>query len=196
MEKQELQACKKKIRKEKVALRQGVPGELVQKRSEAICAAIGRSKAYREARTILMYRAMPGEVSLDTLAKTAENDGKRIAYPRCVSKTRMEALVPGSPEAYTIGAFGIREPDPARSLQLDPAGIDLVLAPCAAFDEKCGRLGMGAGYYDRYLERCGNAKVIAVAFELQKTEKVPADAFDRPMDAVVTEAKCYEREKK
>ena len=96
----------------------------------------------------------------------------------------MEAYIPG---AWKTGAFGIPEPDPGKSKQVPPEEIDLVLCPCAGFDESGNRVGMGAGYYDRYLPRCKNAAVCAVAFEAQRLEQVYTDEHDRKMDGVITE---------
>ena len=79
-----------------------------------------------------------------------------------------KAYVPG---AWKTGAFGILEPDPARSELVPPEEIDLVLCPCAGFDGDGNRVGMGAGYYDRYLPRCSNAAIYAVAFEAQRLEQ-------------------------
>ena len=61
----------------------------------------------------------------------------------------------------------------------------------AAFDEAGRRLGMGAGYYDRYLPRCGKAKKILVAFDAQRLEQVYTEDCDVPMDAVVTETRVH-----
>jgi 5-formyltetrahydrofolate cyclo-ligase len=46
---------------------------------------------------------------------------------------------------------------------------------------------MGKGYYDRFLPKCRNAAVIAVAFEVQKLEHVFCGKYDIRMDAIVTE---------
>ena len=54
-------------------------------------------------------------------------------------------------------------------------------------DEQGNRLGMGCGYYDRFLPGCENAFLAAVAFEYQRTARIPAEPWDRPMDAAVTE---------
>ena len=97
-------------------------------------------------------------------------------------------MVPG---AWRAGAFGIHEPDPEQSETVPPEEIDLVLAPCAGFDEAGRRVGMGAGYYDRYLPRCRNAAVFAAAFEAQKLEKVFTEQSDRAMDGAVTEEEVY-----
>ena len=46
----------------------------------------------------------------------------------------------------------------------------------------------GSGYYDRYLPECINAAKFAVAFEVQKSDKIPADEFDIRVQAVISEA--------
>ena len=46
---------------------------------------------------------------------------------------------------------------------------------------------MGAGYYDRFLPQCHNAEKLLIAFEIQHLKKVCTEAFDIPMDAVITE---------
>ena len=94
-------------------------------------------------------------------------------------------------ENSCTGSFGIKEPVQEFSIEISPSEIDLVICPCTVFDESCGRMGMGAGYYDRYLAQCINSFVAAVAFEVQKTEKVPMESWDRRMDMIFTEKKVY-----
>ena len=47
--------------------------------------------------------------------------------------------------------YGILEPPLIDTNITAPQDIDLVLVPGAAFDGKGGRVGYGAGMYDRYL---------------------------------------------
>ena len=68
-----------------------------------------------------------------------------------------------------------------------PEEIDLVLCPCSAFDRGHRRLGMGGGYYDRFLGKCVHADIFAVAYAVQEADEVPTEAFDRKMDKVITE---------
>ena len=67
----------------------------------------------------------------------------------------------------------------------------LVICPGTVFDDRCNRMGMGAGFYDRYLEKCVNAKVALVAFECQKATQVPVDSWDKPMEIIFTETNTY-----
>lgn len=97
------------------------------------------------------------------------------------------------PEGWRIGSFGIMEP--TKGFVARPEEIDLVICPCTGFDENMNRLGMGGGFYDRFLPLCKNAKVIAVAYEAQKIARVRTHEHDVPMDAVVTEETIYRSEK-
>ncbi len=159
------------------------PAERAEK-SAAITDRIRTLPEYRKAKTVMLYSAVGAEVDLASLLA----DGKRFCFPCCLTKTEMAAMVPG---AWRAGAFGIREPDPEQSETVPPEEIDLVLAPCAGFDEGCRRVGMGAGYYDRYLPKCVNAAVFAAAYEAQKLEQVFTEQYDRAMDGTVTEEAVY-----
>ena len=55
----------------------------------------------------------------------------------------------------------------------------------------CRRVGMGKGYYDRYLPRCTRAVKVGVAFEAQRVEAAAVDAHDQRLDGFVTEGGLY-----
>ena len=176
------------LRAEKRAARESLsPAERGEK-SRLICRAVQASEEYRRARIVMLYRAVGAEVSLDPLAEEGA-EGKILVYPLCLPERRMAAVRPGEgPDAWQKGAFGI--PEPVFGEVIPPEEIDLVLCPCAAFDGRGNRLGMGGGYYDRFLPACKKATVWAVAFEVQKSDSVFPAAWDAPVHGVVTEAGC------
>ena len=183
------------MRKTGIAARDALPAEERNRFSKSICRRIVESEVFRMAHTVMIYRGVRGEVRLDELERSAEARGKRLVYPLCISRTEMIALLPGVEDAcWKKGAFGIMEPVRELSEEISPDEIDLVICPCTVFDEDCGRMGMGAGYYDRYLEKCVNAHVVSAAFEVQKSEKIPMQPWDKPMEKVFTEAAVYEAE--
>ena len=94
-------------------------------------------------------------------------------------------------DGWEMGAYGIRTPVLERAALIRPEALDLVLVPCTAFDAVCRRVGMGKGYYDRYLPRCRNAVALGVAFEAQRVPEAAADEQDRQLDGFVTERKVY-----
>ncbi len=61
----------------------------------------------------------------------------------------------------------------------------LVLVPLIAADARGNRLGFGKGYYDRTLPLY-DALRVGVAFDCQVIDHVPAEAWDAPLDWLVT----------
>ncbi len=184
-------ALRQWLRRQGIRARDGFTPEERARLSSQVVQRIVDSPEFQAARTVLLYRSVRGEVQLNALVHASEAQGKRLAYPRCVSPTEMIALVPEGPDAWAASRLGIQEPVLEQSQLLQPEDLDLVLCPCAAFDPAGGRLGMGAGYYDRYLPQCVKAKIAAVAFEGQKAAHIPAEAWDYPMDLVFTEAAVH-----
>ena len=178
---------KNTIRTAGIRARDALAPEQREEYSRRIVEAILASPEYGNAGTVMLYRAVRGEVSLEGLINDPSAAEKRLVYPRCVDKMTMIALEPVDKGSWTTGSFGISEPDLHRSTEVDPAEIDLVICPCTAFDEDRNRTGMGAGYYDRFLEKCSRAVIFAVAFEVQKADRIPAEVWDRPMDRIYTE---------
>ena len=93
-------------------------------------------------------------------------------------------------DALVTGKFGIRTIDPACCQVLDARTIDLIIVPGAAFDAAGRRLGLGAGYYDRFMaERAPQASRIALTFDCQLVDEVPVESHDQTVDLVITETK-------
>ncbi len=67
---------------------------------------------------------------------------------------------------------------------------DLVLAPVLAFDRTGGRLGQGAGCYDRTiatLRAVRRVQVIGLAYAEQEVDRVPMDEHDQRLDGILTD---------
>ena len=182
---------RKELRKSKIQARNSLSPEERERLSAIISDRIASSEIFKKSKTVLIYRATKGEVRLDALEKAEEAAGKRLVYPLCISDSEMISLLPEDENAWKPGYFGIMEPVREKSEEISPEEIDLVICPCTVFDENCGRMGMGAGFYDRYLEKCVNAHIAAVAFELQKAGSIPMEPWDKPMEMVFTEAGIY-----
>lgn len=178
-------------RKTKIATRRNLLPEERRAFSHIIVEKILHSEAFQNAKYILSYRAMKDEVDLAELDEIARQQGKIISYPRCINKTEMAAMCPKTAVAWRSGRHGIVEPVLEQSVLIPPENLDLVLCPCAAFDVKGRRMGMGAGYYDRYLPNCTHAVIAAVAFENQRLDQAEVKEWDCPMDMVFTEKNLY-----
>ncbi|MBR3354407.1 MAG: 5-formyltetrahydrofolate cyclo-ligase [Oscillospiraceae bacterium] len=183
-------ATKQDIRRKGIEARRGLTHSERKEFSERIVQNLSVSPFFISSQNIMIYAAREEEVDLCSLTTLPESSSKRFFYPK-VSDKDMIPLCPADPEAWTTGSFGIKEPDPLNSDSIEPDKLDLVICPCTSFDENCSRIGMGGGYYDRFLPRCISAKVIAVAFECQRTEEVPTEYTDIGMEAVFTEKTIY-----
>ena len=171
-------------RRKGIAARNALSSEEVKKRSLLIVEAIVASPLWQEAKTVLSYRAVGHEVDLSALEDYARRDGKRLCYPLCTAPGQMIALLPRSEESWQKGSFGITEPVRELSEEISPEEIDLILCPCTAFDRENHRMGMGGGYYDRYLPHCKNARIAAVAFSVQECETLVTESWDVDMEKV------------
>ena len=174
-----------------------------------------RLPEFFEAQTIAVYLDFGFEAPIRPfLPRLFERPGRVVAVPRCVGRElefyRLDAprfLASDfetnsadfldrdafAPErvfqlsGLTSGAFGIWEPFPAPARLVAPDAFDLVLVPGLAFDLDGGRLGRGAGFYDRFLAALPQkTRLIGVALDEQIVEKTPRDAFDLPVDALAT----------
>lgn len=176
-------ALRKSIRKRGIRARDALTPEVRAELSECAAERIAASEEFQNAHTVMIYRAVRGELDLGELVHLAPD--KRYVYPLCLDAGEMVALLPGE-DAWQKGAYGIEEPVRALSEEVQPEEIDMVICPCTAFDGAGRRMGMGAGYYDRYLPKCRNAVIAAVAFDEQRSANVPAQAWDISMQLVFT----------
>ncbi|SON57171.1 putative 5-formyltetrahydrofolate cyclo-ligase [Hartmannibacter diazotrophicus] len=68
---------------------------------------------------------------------------------------------------------------------------DLILAPLAAFDRRGERIGYGKGHYDQTIARLRREgfapRVVGVAYACQEVERVPAESHDVPLEMILTE---------
>ena len=142
---------KKALRREMLARRRAFSAQERAALSEAICARALDFSAVKAARTIMLYASTAEEIDLYPLMEQLLTEGRRIALPEIVGSGVMEAQVLPAMDALTPGAFGILTPDPARGDRISPEEIDVIIVPGAAFDADGGRLGLGGGYYDRFL---------------------------------------------
>lgn len=177
-------------RKAGISARRALPDEERRAANSALCAHLAALPCFASAKTLLVYAAFGGEADLAALAQTAQQLGKTATYPVCGEGFTLTAAVP-EPDGWEVGTYGIRTPVLSRSHIFQPEELDLVLVPCTAFDAECHRVGMGKGYYDRYLPRCTKAVKIGIAFECQQVGHAAVDTHDYPLDAFVTEKGIY-----
>lgn len=164
-----------------------VSKEQEQKANEEIQLRLLQSPFFLEAESIFSYVSVEGEVDTKIILETALQMGKRVFVPRCIpGKERlMDAVEIHSMEELSIQYFGLLEPKPEIPAS-EERNFDLSLIPCVMADRRGGRLGHGAGYYDRFLTK-SQGKKLCLCFSWYLTEKIPMEERDIPMDALLTE---------
>lgn len=180
------------LRKELKSLRNRLSKEDVAEKSGLICHNILNSAAYKNAETVFAYLAFGNEVNADAVIEQALLDGKTVCVPLVIGAHEMQAVKLSSLTAVTEGAYGIRTVQKNASV-IDEQQIDFVLVPGLGFDLSGGRIGMGAGFYDRFLIKCINAVKAGITYDILLRSKIICDEHDVKMDYVITEsltAKC------
>lgn len=143
---------------------------------------------YLRAKRIFCYHALPYEVQTGGLIREILRTGRELYLPVTGKDKNMTAVRLRDPEDVHKGSFRVMEPNGSEAI--DPAELDLILTPGLAFDRKGGRIGYGAGCFDRFLPRCRGV-VVGLAFEMQLVDEVPMKEHDQRVDRVVTEAGIY-----
>ena len=112
--------------------------------------------------------------------------------PVALDKTSPLAFRYWNPQDRLVpDAFGIPAP-PKSAPELVP---NLVITPLLAFDRKGGRLGQGAGHYDRTLAKLRRDRpvfMLGLAFSGQEVEELPQERHDQRLDAILTETAYIE----
>lgn len=151
--------------------------------ARAVCDHLRGMPVLAQARTVMAYVAMRGELSLAPLIEELLAAGKVLCLPRCGAVGQMSARRVTALSQLVPGAYGIAEPGEGCP-EVAPEEIDVVLVPGTAFDARGGRIGQGGGYYDRFLPRTRACR-IGVCHDFALLGSVPAQAHDQRMDAVV-----------
>lgn len=160
--------------------------------SAAICKRLLGSIYFAVARVVLAYAPLPIEVDITAVALAALRSGKRLALPRVdwAAGSMSPVEISAWPAELVTTRHGIRQPADHLPV-VRPDSIDLVLVPGLAYDLRGGRLGRGAGFYDRFLATDTSVVRIGLAYEVQIVDRIPmrlgGDMPDICMDAVLTE---------
>ena len=181
-----LKEQKKILRQEFLAKRAAVPHDKRDRISHELIKKFLTTEIYREAKVIMAYASTPDELQLAELFAACFDDKKILAIPYIVGKGAMQAVEVPNFDALEIGAFNILTVKSELRNFIEPAQIDCVIVPGAAFDLSGGRLGLGGGYYDRFLPLAVNAKKIALAYDFQLVDSLPTEEHDAKIDMVLT----------
>lgn len=157
-------------------------------RSRLIEARALQFPPYLASRSVALYNPIQNEVETEAIRDQALATGKSVFFPRLGPQDSLELIKIGSASEFRQGRFGILEPTGERRL----AGRDreelVVFVPGVAFDLRGNRLGRGKGWYDRLIKNdLGEATVVALAYDFQVVDAVPAEEWDQRVHYLITE---------
>jgi 5-formyltetrahydrofolate cyclo-ligase len=192
-----LARSKSMLRREVLARRNAWPDALRSRLGDELCGhLLAAGVAGSGAGVLAVYAAHGSEACLDRVIAAAWRAGRPVAFPRVVAAGQpLQFHLVTERDPLRPAAFGLLEPP--ETAPLAPLHtIGLFLVPGVAFDRQGGRLGHGAGFYDRTLREAagqrqrlgqGPAPAWGVAFAGQLVERVPSGPLDVTVDALGTE---------
>ncbi len=160
------------------------PGERLKK-SQRICRHL--AEQIRDGETVMAYSSKEKEVNTGPLITTLLERGNPVVVPIIVKEDvslrlsylrDVGVLVPST--------FGVPEPI-GSEIPATGRDVDTIILPMLGFDRRGGRIGYGAGYYDRFMEKNPHLRKIGVAFACQECDDLPVDENDVHMDCIITE---------
>lgn len=145
---------------------------------------------------VTAYAAYGTEPRTGRLRALLALSGVRVLLPVIREDGQLDWAEDG--DAFTEDGVSKGIPEPTSSVVatgmagLVAAGCRVVLAPALGVDGRGNRIGKAGGYYDRLLAGLDDVApeqrplVVAVVLDDEVVESVPAEAHDRPVDAVLT----------
>lgn len=161
-------------------------------RSEAACRALyDRFLRDAGAMKVGLFLSMKAEVETAPLLRLLSGEGGeprcRLLVPRCDDGVTIRFYPLGDRSDLVVNRYGIPEPGcPVEEAEVP----DFLVVPGVAFSRlDGGRVGHGAGFYDRYLAKHRDEirfrAGLALGFQIY--DRVPTDPHDFPLDAVAWE---------
>lgn len=194
---------RKDFRRTLIKQRSNLTLEQQQQLAYDITQRLVKTDVFLRSTDIGFYYAHKGEVDTTLLLQEAHASGKNCFLPILHPLNHNELWFAHYSLDFPLkrNTFGILEPDISNAAQIAAPNLDLVLTPLVAFDSFGTRLGMGGGYYDRTFAfllggRHVKPRLVGLAYEFQKVEKIPRRPWDVPLDFVVTEQHFYACNKK
>ena len=176
------------LRTERLALRDSMTAEARIEASLAMLDHAGDTIEFEPGQVISGFWPIRSEVDVRPLMARLRERGARLCLPVILDKQTIvfREMVPGAPVVATgFGTAGPGEDAP----EVDP---DIMLIPLSAFDKAGHRIGYGAGYYDRAIDRLRQKghmpELIGIAFDCQEVASVPAEPHDVALAALLTES--------
>lgn len=179
---------KAEIRRQVQAKRKTLDPLWIAEKSGLIQNRIAGLPEFRKARVVCCYLAMPHEVNTGEIIAACWKQEKTVCVPAFNADLAAYELAAFERDT-SVGKGPANVPEPAEKNWVGIERVELILAPGLAFDRFGGRVGHGAGYYDRIMGdgRAASIPKAGLAFEFQLFDNIPMEQHDVWLDMVITE---------
>lgn len=182
---------KSEIRSSLLAARRALAPAARTRAAHDVARHISRTRWLAPGKRIGLYASMPQELGTAPLIALAVERGCEIFLPRITSlRGRRMQFVPYGTRGR-FHSFGMHEP---WSAEFFPARfLDTIFVAGVGFDLAGGRIGHGAGFYDRALafrrvrRHWKGPRLVGLAYSFQVVPRIPVTATDVGMDFIVTD---------
>ena len=160
--------------------------------SELICQRVCDLPEYYASETVGCYLPMHDEVDTREIIERAWRANKRTFVPVLRGPAQMVFCEITPKSELERNRFGVWEP--TRGFLIHPRKLDIVVTPTVVFDAENNRIGMGSAYYDRFFSHLRlrknwlRPKLVGVAFECQRVEKITPNPWDIRLYRVISES--------
>ena len=150
----------------------------------------------KKIKTIALFSAIQNELSPYPFQKKFL-ESYDYAYPRIGSWQKKELQMyivdglPGETQNWSCSKQGILEPS-EKCHRLSPGVLDMIVVPGVGFTKKGERIGMGAGFYDRYLPHATHALKVGFCYDFQIFDELPVKEHDHEVDWIITPKQVIE----
>ncbi|MBW2713863.1 MAG: 5-formyltetrahydrofolate cyclo-ligase [Deltaproteobacteria bacterium] len=150
---------------------------------------LGTHTAFQNAKRLVVHLGLPDELPTSPVVALARATHKPVLVPRVIARNQLEFVPLAKDCELQRSALGVEEPAASVPAEVLAPG-DLLLVPGLAFDPQGGRLGRGAGYYDRALKevRSLGVEVMGWAYSFQLVAQVPMEDHDQRVSSLITDA--------
>lgn len=137
--------------------------------------------------TVMVYAAKEPEVETEGLIETLLARGTKVVVPIIQRESRTLRLsYLEDPQVLLPSTFSVPEPI-GHEIPAEAGEIGAAVIPLIGFDDRCHRLGYGAGYYDRFLGAYPRILRVGTGFACQRADRIPSEPHDITMHCIVTE---------
>ena len=179
---------KQQLRVELLAKRRKLTKEFILTQSDNMAQNLYKWPNYQSAKTIMLFLSMPDEPSMINIIEHAWQQGKTVCVPHMREQFGiMDAAIIHKMHDLVRGRLNLLVPNPVHLTLIDPGLIDIVVVPAVAYDHAGNRLGMGAGYYDRFIPQATKAVLIGAVWSSQIVDSIPTNQYDKRVQYLLME---------